>query len=351
MAQDNGDGHWSIDDQGQSRVLRYNDSAYETPYSESVIRKLIAYKGIDAAIQYVSFQEQRTAYLKPLFERLNQTKKGLRVLEVGCFVGHVTEWLCEQPSVDEVWCFDVDGTFVDIARQKISELGLKKVVRCDHFTNLQSADLPYPNDHFDVVIALAVAEHLPMVDRYRYIDGWYRKLKTGGVIGFFETPNRLFPVEVHSFRGVLYHWLPPGLGFPIARLFHKAVRRMDIAAFVRPGIGWRGPRYVDLVPRAVAIKVADVSTEYGYGFEFSRRMHRYGPVDWMFQIYYRVIKVLTRLMGVPVDFLMPVFNLIFEKQADYEALPKAAEAGTAANADEGAVGKQGKAGASDHAVL
>jgi len=71
--------------------------------------------------------------------------------------------------------------------------------------------LPFEDGAFDVVFSNAVIEHVGGRDRQR-------KLVTEAVrVGrrvFVTTPNRLFPIEVHT-RLPLVHWLPDALSHPV----------------------------------------------------------------------------------------------------------------------------------------
>src|SRR6267142_2042515 len=91
-----------IEDRGHSRVLWVGGSASSTThYSERVIRMLIERKGLGRAPLYFTFKAERAPhFLGPLFRYLRgRGAGGLRVLEVGCSFGHMTEYLAEQPEI------------------------------------------------------------------------------------------------------------------------------------------------------------------------------------------------------------------------------------------------------------
>ena len=66
--------------------------------------------------------------------------------------------------------------------------------------------LPFPDQSFDVVFSNAVIEHAG--DRARQRLFVEEALRVGRRV-FLTTPNRWFPVEVHT-RLPLVHWLPEG---------------------------------------------------------------------------------------------------------------------------------------------
>jgi ubiquinone/menaquinone biosynthesis C-methylase UbiE len=67
--------------------------------------------------------------------------------------------------------------------------------------------LPFPDGAFDVVHSNAVIEHVGGRDRQRLMVS--EALRVARSV-FITTPNRLFPIEVHT-RLPLVHWLPDGV--------------------------------------------------------------------------------------------------------------------------------------------
>ena len=70
---------------------------------------------------------------------------------------------------------------------------------------------------FDVVFSNAVLEHVGARERQRRFVG--EALRVGRSV-FITTPNRRFPVEVHT-RLPLVHWLPDRLSRPVYRAAGK----------------------------------------------------------------------------------------------------------------------------------
>lgn len=67
-----------------------------------------------------------------------------------------------------------------------------------------ACSLPFDDRSFDVVFSNAVIEHVGDVERQRLLVS--EALRVGGRV-FLTTPNRWFPIEVHT-RLPLVHWLP-----------------------------------------------------------------------------------------------------------------------------------------------
>jgi SAM-dependent methyltransferase len=77
--------------------------------------------------------------------------------------------------------------------------------------------LPFPDGAFDVVFSNAVIEHVGDRARQRMLVS--EAIRVGRRV-FLTTPNRRFPVEVHT-RLPLVHWLPGAVSHPVYRAAGK----------------------------------------------------------------------------------------------------------------------------------
>jgi SAM-dependent methyltransferase len=95
--------------------------------------------------------------------------------------------------------------------------------------------LPFDDGAFDVVFSNAVVEHVGGRERQRRFVS--EALRVGRRV-FLTTPNRSFPIEVHT-RLPLVHWLPDaiahrvyrGLGKQDATKLHLLTRRSLASLF------------------------------------------------------------------------------------------------------------------------
>ncbi|MFO7573034.1 MAG: class I SAM-dependent methyltransferase [Gaiellaceae bacterium] len=78
-------------------------------------------------------------------------------------------------------------------------------------------ELPFSDGAFDVVFSNAVLEHVGGREQQRRLVS--EALRVGRAV-FLTTPNRRFPVEVHT-RLPLVHWLPDALSHPVYRALGK----------------------------------------------------------------------------------------------------------------------------------
>jgi hypothetical protein len=78
--------------------------------------------------------------------------------------------------------------------------------------------LPFGDGEFDIVFSNAVIEHVGARERQRQLVT--EAIRVGRSV-FITTPNRRFPVEVHT-RLPLVHWLPDAIAHPVYRALGKA---------------------------------------------------------------------------------------------------------------------------------
>jgi SAM-dependent methyltransferase len=308
---------WRLDDLGDRRVLTVDGRTWETRYSERVIRMLIDRKGARRAPLYFPFKDTRAPhFLGPLLRYLRaRSGSGLRVLEAGCSFGHITEYLAEQPEVAALTSFDTDPAFVAIVRAKAEELGLAAVREARQLDNDATCRLPWPDEAFDVVLALGVVEHLPERTRRRQVDEYYRVLAPGGLLAVLDTPNRLFPLETHSVGLPLVQWLPPPVAWRYARAFRPdRYRGVDYAAFVADGTGWRNATYGECRPSPGGAVVEDVTEDAGYGWRFFRDTARSATRRALLPAFAVACGAL-RAAGRPPSLCLPYLNLLFRKRA------------------------------------
>jgi SAM-dependent methyltransferase len=302
-------------DLGDHRVLTVNGRAYTTGYSERVVRLLIERKGPMRAPLYFPFKESRgRRFLEPLFRHLRaRSARDLSALEVGCSFGHMTEYLAEQAEVTEIYAFDTDPTFVEIARLKARELGLATVKEIALLPNHQTRTLPYPDGRFDLVLAIGVVEHLPPRDRRVQVDEYYRVLRPGGYLAILDTPNRLFPLETHSVGLPLVQWLPPRLAYRYARLGRpKKFSKVSFEEFVADGTGWTNATLRECLPSSGWHGLEDVTEAAGYGWRFFRSTA--GPRSRGALPLFQAATGLLRALGQPPSLCLPYLNLLVRKR-------------------------------------
>lgn len=308
---------YTVVDHGDHRILTVDGREYRTYYSRHVLDLLIQRKGPQRAALYLPFKETRGRhFLGPLFHHLRfRGARDLRVLEIGCSFGHMTEYIAEQPEVASVTTFDTDPAFVAITRAKVEELGLRKVGEVAHFSNEATRRLPWPDRAFDLVLAVGVVEHLPARARRADVDEYYRVLAPGGHIAILDTPNRWFPVETHSVGLPLVQWLPSRLAYGYARLCRPGrFGAVPYAEFVADGTGWRNATLAACLPSTGWLGLEDVTEEAGYGWRFFRDTARSRTRRALLPGF-AVCAALLRAVGLAPSLCLPYLNLLLRKTA------------------------------------
>jgi SAM-dependent methyltransferase len=103
------------------------------------------------------------------------------------------------------------------------------------------ASIPFGEESFDTVLANAVFEHIPQ-PRGAYIRECWRVLKRGGHFVINETPNKYFPIDIHTTKLPFIPWLP-------SRVSHVIAARLGRLAHVKDSweaSGWRGLGYFEM---------------------------------------------------------------------------------------------------------
>jgi SAM-dependent methyltransferase len=304
-------------DLGDRRVLETGGREYSTRYSARVVRLLVERKGARRAPLYFDFKETRGPhFLGPLFAYLRaQRLGGLRLLEVGCSFGHMTEFLAEQPEVAALTTFDTDAAFVEITRVKVEELALAVVQQVRHLDQEATRHLPWADAAFDLVLAVGVVEHLPARARRAQVDEYYRVLAPGGHIAILDTPNRWFPLETHSVGLPLVQWLPPRLAWRYARLGRPRVYgAVSFDEFRADGTGWRNATLAECLPSWGWAGLVDVTEAAGYGFRFFRATARSRTRRALMPVFAGAARAL-RAAGRPPSLTLPYLNLVFRRTA------------------------------------
>jgi 2-polyprenyl-3-methyl-5-hydroxy-6-metoxy-1,4-benzoquinol methylase len=148
---------------------------------------------------------------------------GKRVLEYGCGMGSATVVLAS--TAREVVAFDINASSVEVCRARLSEHHLTNVAlhHADDFSELAAAV-----GNFDVVVLHAVLEHVPRSIpglRRRVIRQAFGAVQPGGFLFVFETPNRLWPRDIHTTGLWWIPWTPAGSAWAYRRAVANHVHR------------------------------------------------------------------------------------------------------------------------------
>lgn len=152
---------------------------------EEVVNRSISFTRRDASF----FAERKVALLRRLLHSQGCDLADTTVLDVGCGTGTTDRHLVGE--VKTLHGVDLSEEMLIVARRHVREA---------HFESYDGKALPFPEDSFDVVIAICVLHHVPPTGRTHFIEELRRVTRTGGFIAIFEH-NPLNPLTRRAVRG------------------------------------------------------------------------------------------------------------------------------------------------------
>jgi len=138
--------------------------------------------------------------------------KNKNILEIGCGTGASSIALAEQGAY--VTGIDIVKESVKIAQKRASIYKLPI-----EFIQLNATEIEshLKHKHWDVIIFFASIEHMLPSERKSALQQSYSMLKEGGFLCILGTPNRLWPVDIHTSYLPFYMWLQDELALDYAR--------------------------------------------------------------------------------------------------------------------------------------
>jgi SAM-dependent methyltransferase len=123
-----------------------------------------------------------------------------KILDIGTGAGYIPHYLAQKHLV----------TSVDVVDERIEKSDYK-------YKKVDSANLPFEDEAFDIVISNQVIEHIP--DQRVHVSEISRVTKRGGYI-YLATPNRYWIRDPHTkLFGI--NWLPRPLANYYSTIFRK----------------------------------------------------------------------------------------------------------------------------------
>jgi GT2 family glycosyltransferase/SAM-dependent methyltransferase len=260
---------------------------------------------------------------------------GQRVLELGCGTGSITPVLAERAA--SVVAFDVDEDSLDLCRRRIAEHGCTNVtvVGGDHY------DPPTdPADRFDLVLLHAVMEHVPLSRpglRAAVLRGALDALVPGGHLFIYETPNRLWPKDIHTTSLWFIPWTRPGSRWAYDRAVRAGQHRPrtpDEGTIALEERGAWGMSYFEVGRALDPSSYAVVNLEAGHdrwvrpGKALGRGRRLYETAAY---------HTLTKPFHVPVVAVSPMLSPLVLRRTDQGVPTARATAHRAADAADGPV--------------
>ncbi len=214
-------------DHGARRIeVRMNDRAAFSPRTEwltryplGLIRAVLDVKGPAYLCDEIA-RDEDPAYLESdlraaVFGYVPAPElDGQRILDFGCGSGASTVVLARLLPRCRLYGVDLQEDLLALARLRAEHYGLDNVV----FLSSPSPDrLPAGIAGYETVLLSAVYEHLLPAERTRLLLQMWDGLEPGGVLFINQTPDRRFPLEMHTTGLPLINQLPDRAVLAIAR--------------------------------------------------------------------------------------------------------------------------------------
>lgn len=225
LVEELGDGRRRLTVTPRSSDLFVHETTCETRYPLDLIRTMFATHGV-VALCFEIMREEEPALVERLlandiFAYFDQDEiDGMNILDFGCGDGASTFILSRMFPRSTVTGVELVPDALAIARLRAVFYGSSRV------TFIQSPspdDLPENLGQFDLVVLSAVYEHLLPEERPKMMSQLWSKVKDSGYLFLNQTPNSIFPFELHTTMLPLINYLPDRVTLLAARRFSRRV--------------------------------------------------------------------------------------------------------------------------------
>ncbi len=255
-------------------------------------------------------------YLCPEIQHHCGDLRTKRVMDFGCGTGSTTAVLARH--CDGVVAFDIDEKSVAICARRLQEHGLLENVRVLCARSFE--DIAGDVGAFDFILLNAVIEHIPLSMRglrRRVLRQLFDALSAGGYLYINETPNRLWPIDLHTTGLWWIPWSPPGSKWAYGRAV-KAGRHVDNPSTHSDGPlgleerGAWGATFFEIVNYLGGrrFRVVNVLPGHNRYISYMRRTESRKRRIFDFLIYHSIMK----LTHIPIAAVSPMLsNLVIQK--------------------------------------
>lgn len=146
------------------------------------------------------------------------------ILEFGCGSGASTAILARMFPTAKITGVELFPEALAVARKRLEYYNLSRIKL---LLSPSGLELPKEIGQYDFVILSAVYEHLLPEERGVIMSKLWATVRENGYLFLNQTPNRLFPFELHTTLMPIINYLPDKWTYEISRRFSKRVRRDD----------------------------------------------------------------------------------------------------------------------------
>ncbi|MCB0727749.1 MAG: methyltransferase domain-containing protein [Ignavibacteriae bacterium] len=201
-----------------------SDTECITSYPVPLIKKIAEVKGAAWVCNEIKRDEDenyiQNAIRNDLLSYAGKDEfRGKRILDFGCGSGASTSIVARMFPESEILGIEYVKSFVEIADMRKEHYGLENL---RYLVSPDTESLPENIGMFDFVLFNGVFEHLLPAERHTLFPLIWSYLKSGGILFLTNTPNRLFPIELHTTSGLPFlNYLPDKISLTYSRKFSK----------------------------------------------------------------------------------------------------------------------------------
>lgn len=182
----------------------------------------LAGEGVDDAffVRAVNYHQCMVPWIETVFPL-----KGTAVVEIGGGAGAAT--LAVAQKCAQIDSYDIDKVSLDLGAYRAGFTGCENVR-----LHLMPPDWALPQriaeskvlfpSECDVILLPAILEHMKLEERLAVLEMLWSILRPGGIMVIYDTPNRLYGYDMHSFRLPFFNWLPDDLALLYASRSSRA---------------------------------------------------------------------------------------------------------------------------------
>ena len=209
--EDGRESHTSPVSQEEERSVDFD--SYALRYEE-VVDQSVSFTGRGSAF----FAARKVEILEKIVDPEVGPLEELSLLDVGCGTGTTDRFF--MPRVRSLYGVDISEEMLDKARAAVPDAT---------YSWYDGEKLPFPDEAFDVVIAICVLHHVPMSNRFKLVNEMVRVARSQGIVAIFEH-NPLNPLTRHAVNSCELD--KDAILLPA----HEATEMLQDAAQVRPDL-------------------------------------------------------------------------------------------------------------------
>lgn len=161
------------------------------------------------ALSYGRLNRFRKTHIPFLGEKVDL--KGKKILEIGCGSGSSSVALSEQGAF--ITGIDIDEKALSFAKKRAKIYNQNITFIKSNAVNLDKLK----KEDWDIIIYFASLEHMTPIERKKSLSQAFTILKKGAHLCVFGTPNRLWPVDIHTSQLPFYMWLQDDIALEYAK--------------------------------------------------------------------------------------------------------------------------------------